>query len=219
MNNERNNDDRRFKGTTTIGIKCRDGVILGSEKRVTLGFTRFAKEKKTYKIDDNVWITGAGASADLLKVAQILTIEYKLFKTRNGRKMTIKSMSSLFSNILYQQKMFPFLVVTILGGVEEDGTPIIYAFDAYGAGSVDNYFSHGSGMQSALAILDDGYKETSTVKENIPLAIKAINAAMDRDIFSGDAIELIVITKSGYKEYSEEDTKKILEKEKEERKK
>ena len=50
-----------LKGTTTIGITCRDGVILASDTRVTMGFfVAHKKGKKIYQIDDHMAMTISG---------------------------------------------------------------------------------------------------------------------------------------------------------------
>ena len=204
-------EPKKYKGTTTVGILCSDGVVLASDMRVSLGFTAAAKERKIYKIEENVGMAAAGVSADARSLARILSIESKLFRMRNGRQMTIESMASLLSNIMYQYKMFPFIAYLILGGREESGEPKLYAFDPYGDISKQDYFAGGSGMQLAFAILDDGYKKEK-VEELIPLAVKAVNAGMKRDLFSGEGIDLVSITKQGFKRYTEEEVEKILDK-------
>jgi len=54
-----------LKGTTTVGVVCKDGVTLATDTRVTMGFFVAHKQgKKVYQIDDHLAMTIAGIVAD-----------------------------------------------------------------------------------------------------------------------------------------------------------
>ncbi|HXX86814.1 MAG TPA: hypothetical protein VEH86_00005, partial [Candidatus Acidoferrum sp.] len=58
-------DKFALKGTTTIGVVCKDGVILASDTRISMGFfVAHKRGKKVYKIDDYLAMTVAGMAAD-----------------------------------------------------------------------------------------------------------------------------------------------------------
>lgn len=203
------------KGTTTIGVVCRDGIILASEKRATLGFIIATKEsEKIYEIDKHMGMTIAGAAADGQSLARMLRVEAKLFKMRYGRPISVEAATTLLSNIMFQYKMFPFIAQIIIGGVEGGGNIRLYSLDPFGSIQVENeYTASGSGTAMAYAILDDGYKK-SDVKDCLSLAVKAINSGIKRDIFSGDGVDLASITTDGFKRYKKEEIEKLIEKEK-----
>lgn len=68
-----------LKGTTTVGVVCKDGVILASDTRVTMGFYVAHKQgKKVYQIDDHLAMTIAGSVADAQRAVDILTTNAKL---------------------------------------------------------------------------------------------------------------------------------------------
>jgi len=67
-------------------------------------------------------------------------------------------------------------------------------------------------MEFAYSILDNEYSEKITLKNGVKLAIKAINTAIKRDVFTGDGIMVITIDKEGYRELSKEEVEKILKK-------
>ena len=77
-----------LKGTTTVGVICKDGVILASDTRVTMGYYVAHKfGKKVYQIDDHLGMTIAGTVADAQRVVDILTANAKLYKIKNcGRR-------------------------------------------------------------------------------------------------------------------------------------
>jgi proteasome beta subunit len=72
--------------------------------------------------------------------------------------------------------------------------------------------STGSGSPVAYGLLEHLYVENKSVEDNLPIAVKALNSAMQRDCATGDGISLVTITKDGFREYSQDDVLKIAEK-------
>ncbi len=91
-----------LKGTTTIGVVCKDGIILASDTRVTMGFYVAHKHgKKIYKIDDHLAMTIAGSLADAQRTVDILTANAQLYKLSMGRPLPISSAARLIANLLF----------------------------------------------------------------------------------------------------------------------
>ncbi|MGO9645977.1 MAG: proteasome subunit beta, partial [Candidatus Bathyarchaeia archaeon] len=68
-------------GTTTMGVVCRDGIVLGTDTRATLGtFVAHKRAKKVYPIDDHVAMTIAGGVADAQSVVEILRANSRLYR-------------------------------------------------------------------------------------------------------------------------------------------
>ena len=87
----------------------------------------------------------------------------------------------------------------IIGGKDVDG---FHVYDLSPDGSIaeiDDYISSGSGSVVAFGVLETLYKKNLSVDEGIKLAAKAINAAVLRDIASGNGIDIVTITKDGIK--------------------
>ena len=49
-----------------------------------------------------------------------------------------------------------------------------------------------------------------SVKEAIPVVVRAVNSAMKRDSASGDSFDVALVTSKGYEELSEDEKKRIL---------
>jgi proteasome beta subunit len=79
-----------------------------------------------------------------------------------------------------------------------------------GSVTEEKYVSTGSGSPVAYGVLEPGYKDGMTVKEAIPLVVRAVSQAMKRDSASGDSFDVAVISKDGYRELSEQEKKGIL---------
>ncbi len=192
----------RKTGTTTLGMICRDGVVLAAEKKSTLGYLIASKEsEKILPVEEHVALTIAGASGDAQALARYLKAELKLFSIQNQRKISVKGAATLLSNILQGGRWtyMPYMVQLIIAGYDE--SPAIYTLDAIGSVEEEKkFFSTGSGSPMALGVLEDGFKDGISIDEASKLALRAIRSAIERDIGSGGkAIDVAVITKDGIK--------------------
>lgn len=199
-----------LKGTTTIGVVCTDGVVLGSDSRATAGtFIASSEVRKVYKIDTNLGMTIAGAVGDAYELVRILKAQNELYKMNENRALSPKSATSLLSIILQQNKMMPFWVGLIIGGMDKD-TPQLYNIDALGGYTDETRFtSTGSGSDAAIGYLEDAYKKMAT-KEAVKIVTTALQIAMRRDSATGDNMTIAIISKGGYADYFGKDAAKLI---------
>jgi proteasome beta subunit len=206
MNND-SVDRLVLKGTTTIGVVCKDGIILASDTRVTMGFYVAHKHgKKIYKIDDHLAMTIAGSLADAQRTVDILTANAQLYKLNMGRPLPINSAARLMANLLFSSR---FATQVLVGGVDDTG-PHVFSIDPLGSLTEEKCVATGSGSPIAYGILEDRYKEDVSVKEFLPIIVKAVNSAMKRDAASGDSFNVAVVDEKGYQELTDEGKKKLL---------
>jgi len=199
-----------LKGTTTIGVVCKDGLILASDTRVTMGYYVAHKfGKKVYKIDDHLGMTIAGTVADAQKVVDILTANAKLYKISMNRPMPVSSAARLIANLLFSVRYIPLATQVLIGGVDETG-PHVFNLDPFGSLTEEKFVATGSGSPIAYGVLEDKYREDMPIKELLPTIVKAVNAAMKRDIASGNSYNVTVIDKNGYKELTDEEKSQLL---------
>ncbi|MFA5571826.1 MAG: archaeal proteasome endopeptidase complex subunit beta [Crenarchaeota archaeon] len=199
-----------LKGTTTIGVVCKDGVILASDTRVTMGYYVAHKAgKKVYKIDDHIGMTIAGTVADAQRVVDILIANAHLYKINMNRPMPISSAARLVANLLFNNRFIPLATQVLVGGIDDTGSHV-YNLDPYGSLTEEKMVSTGSGSPIAYGILEDKYKEGQSIIETLPMITRAVNAAMKRDVASGNNYNIIVIDDHGYKELTDEEKAKLL---------
>jgi proteasome beta subunit len=207
-----NREEGVLKGTTTAGIICKEGVVLGSEKRATRdNFIASKDAQKIYKIDDRIGITTAGVVGDAQRIVRLLKAEINIYKMRNKASMPVKAISTLLSNILNENRYYPYIADLIIGGVDQTG-PHLYSVDPVG-GMIDEkkVVSTGSGSPVAYGVLESGYKEGMSMDEGIELAVKAIFGAIRRDSASGENIEVVKIgEREGFEKVDESAIKDII---------
>jgi len=200
------------KGTTTLGLVFKDGIVAAAEHRATMG-TLIAHKvaKKIFKIDEHMLLTTAGLVGDAQLLARFLRVEAELYKLEREGPMPVKGAATLMANILNQRKFYPYYVQLIIAGVDNTG-PHIFSLDAAGGAIEDIYTTTGSGSPYVFGVLEDNYRKDMTEEEAIDLAIRAMTAAMKRDAASGDGMDVVVITKKGYRELSDEEIEERKEK-------
>ncbi|HYK93156.1 MAG TPA: archaeal proteasome endopeptidase complex subunit beta [Thermoplasmata archaeon] len=203
-------EQRLLKGTTTIGLVCKDGVVLATERRATAGNLIANKmTQKLFKIDSNIGVTVAGLVGDAQVLARYLRAEVALYRLRRGAPLTAEGGATLLANILNGNRMFPYYAWLILGGVDGKGGHV-YSVDPAGGSIEDRFVSVGSGSTFAYGILEEGYSRDMSVADGVDLALRGLTAAMKRDSASGDGYIINTITTKEYKEFSDDEVNKRL---------
>jgi proteasome beta subunit len=205
-------EELKKTGTTILGMVCKDGVVIVTERRATMGTLIAHKAtKKLYQIDDHLAMATAGLVGDLQVLSRYLKAETKLYKLKRDIEMPVQSAATLMANILNQRKFYPYYVQLILGGWDSTGGHV-FSLDAAGGSIPDKYTAGGSGSPYVFGVLEDSFKDDMTVNEGIDLALRAITAAMGRDSASGNGADVAVICEKEFKFISEDEIKKRLQK-------
>ena len=189
-------------GATTVGVVCRDGVILASEKRVAYGYLVVSKGgKKVFRITDQIGAACAGLVGDMQILAREVEAQGNLYSMDVGRPISVRSAAKLMSNILFNRRYAPLITQTIIAGLDDEG-PSLYVLDVLGSLIPDKYAVVGSGTEIAIGVLEEGYREDIKIKEAKDLVTRSIKSAISRDVMSGDGIDFLIITKEGITEES-----------------
>ncbi|RLI42227.1 proteasome endopeptidase complex, archaeal, beta subunit [Candidatus Bathyarchaeota archaeon] len=189
-------------GATTVGVVCRDGVILASEKRVSYGYLVVSKGgKKVFKITDHIGAACAGLVSDMQILIREVEAYANLYGLDVGRPISVRSAAKLMSNLLFNQRLAPLITQTIVGGIDDEGASL-YVLDILGSVIPDKYAVVGSGTEIAVGVLEQGYREDMSMEEGRDLVVRAVKSAISRDVMSGDGIDFLLITKDGIKEES-----------------
>lgn len=187
-------------GATTIGILCKNGVVLASEKRISYGYSLMSKAgKKVFLINNRIGVAFAGLISDAQAVLRRLAMEIRLYELEKDTKMSVRAAAKFLANLLYSQRFFPVFTETIIGGFDEEGFKL-FILDQLGSLIEDKYAAVGTGAALAISIIEGSYKEDMTIEEARELAIKSMKAAISRDVVSGDGIDLVIISNNESKE-------------------
>jgi len=193
------------KGTTTCALTCVDGVVLAADTRASAGF--FIADKhvmKIQKVDQHLGMTIAGGVADAQNLVDIMRYNANIYRISNRKLMPIKSAARLCSNILFNQRYYPYFVQLIMAGYNEEEHAQIYNIDLFGSMTTEKFISTGSGSPVAYGYLESEFTEKLNVEDAYKVALHAIAAAIRRNAGTGDSINVVIIDKNGYRELSRE---------------
>jgi proteasome beta subunit len=186
-------------GATVVGITYNDGVLLAAEKRVSFGnFVVNKNIKKTFPVTDHVGAACAGMVADMQVLVRQVEALAKIRKLETRREVAPNSVAKLMSVIMFERRYFPLLTQVIVGGINQK--PEIYTLDPLGSVLPDDYAAVGTGAEMALGILDSEFKADMPEQSVRELATRSIKSAIQRDAASGDGIDILYVTKGGYRE-------------------
>ncbi|HDN73455.1 proteasome endopeptidase complex, archaeal, beta subunit [Archaeoglobales archaeon] len=206
-------EDKIYKGTTTVGLVCKDGVVLATEKRATMGnFIASRAAKKIFQIADRIAMTTAGSVGDAQFLARIIKVETSLYEIRREQKPTVRAVATLTSNLLNSYRYFPYLVQLLIGGLDERGASIFSIDPIGGAIEEKDLVATGSGSLTAYGVLEDRFTPDMSTEEAAELAIRAVFSAMRRDSASGDGIDVVKITEREFYQYGPSEIDGIISK-------
>ena len=179
-------------GTTTVGLKADDGVILATDRRASMGHMVSSKTvQKVEQIHPTAALTIAGSVSAAQSLLSSLKAEVKLYEVRRGEEMSMQALSTLTGNFLRSGAFF--IVQPVLGGVDDEGAHV-YSLDPLGATMEEDYTVSGSGSQFALGVLEQQYEEDLSLDEAATVAAHAIQSALERDTASGNGIVIARVT-------------------------
>jgi len=185
-------------GTTTVGLICKDAVILGTDRRATMSYFVASKTaEKLHKIQEHLYMTIAGGVADAMYLVDVLRAETAIYQLKEEAPIKVKSAGKMLSNILYQNKMYPFQVGLILGGASEEEGPVLLNLGAYGSILPEKFCAVGSGQNFSYGVLEAKYKDNLSISAGKEIIIKAVTSSIIRDMASGNGIDIAIIKKTG----------------------
>jgi proteasome beta subunit len=196
-------------GTTILGITCKDGIVIASDKQVTKGHVTYSRIRKTNKINDYLVLAYAGNLSDAQRLSRLVVAELKLKELKSRSRPTVKQAGNLVASISYsnirQPSMIPSIVGSLISGFNEDGSFEFYEIGPDGTiHKIEDYSSTGSGADFVVGFLERQYKKGVTVKEGVELAKESLKSSTERDIYSGYGIDIFTITKDGIRKVVEQ---------------
>lgn len=184
-------------GTTTVGLACKDVVVLGTDKRASMAYFVASKTaKKVHEIQPHLYMTIAGSVADAQQLVDILRARTSLYQMEQEKPIPVKAAAQILSNILYSNKLFPYQVGLILGGVTKEEGPIVLNIGAIGSRLPEKFCAVGSGQNYSYGVLEAKYKDDLSLEEGKEIVKTAVKSSIKRDIASGNGVDIVVIKES-----------------------
>ena len=161
------------------------------------------KTEKIIPISEDVAVTTAGMVSDAQLLTRIIKAQIRLESIKRGKKLSVKEITNFLGSMVYnnirRMSMVPSVVGFLVGGKDKKG---FHLFALGIDGSIieyDDYYADGSGTMFSIGVLESSYKKDLSVEEGIKLAVKAVNTSIQRDMASGNGIDVVTITEKGMK--------------------
>ena len=185
------------KGTTTIGLKFKDGVILLVDKRVPSRLVEPRPIEKIYDVDEHIGCATSGLVADARILVDQARKDAQIHRITYGENINIeglvKKICDYKQNFTQYGGARPFGTALLMGGVDELGVHLFEtdpsgALVAYKAGCI------GSGRPVVMDMFEKEFQDGMKFEDAIVLGPKALGAASD-DKLSSSTVEVGVVEK------------------------
>ncbi len=205
------------QGSTAIGISCKDGIVLVSDKRIASKLVVPEAIEKMFKIDDHIAATAAGIISDarvLVDRTQLKAQQHAVtYDTKIDILSVVKDICDLKQICTQSAGLRPFGVSMIVGGVEEDGTIKMFVTEPYGL-----YFQHyaaviGEGEGHIEPLLKKKYKPSISIDEGIRLGLEALKDFLKGE-FNFERVDAVIV-RAGDKRYqklTDDELKAVMKK-------
>jgi len=195
-----------FNGGTTVVIAGKDYAIAAGCTRMSTGYQILSRnQSKLEKLTDKTVLACVGCISDIITLNRVLKARLTEYEHNQGKVMSSNAVAQLLSVTLYYRRFFPYYSFCLAAGLDEEGRGAVYGYDAIGSYKRDEYGAMGTGQNFIMPLLDNliGHKNRNDPKRDLPLE-EAINVvkecfvvACERDIYTGDNVEIKIITKDG----------------------
>jgi len=195
-------------GGTVVAVARDDYAVIAADTRLSVGYRiHTRKSTKFLKLTDKCVIGSAGMNADIVTLHKVLTIRVQQYVFKHHRYPSVTAIAQMLSTILYGRRFFPYYTFNLVAGIDEVGKGALFTYDAIGNFERLEYSASGSGSALVEGVLDSqiGLHNQSEGKESGPkskvevidVLKDVLQSATERDIYTGDMAEVVVIDASG----------------------
>ena len=180
------------RGTTTVGIKFRNGVVLIVDKRIASRLIEPDSIEKIFVIDDHIGCATSGLVADARALIDRARLDAQINEITYNEKIQVKTLVKRICDFKQTYTQYggvrPFGTALLIAGVDETG-PRLFSTDPSGALMEYKASSEGAGRSGAMAYFEENYQEDISMEDAVNLGIKALHKGTEGKL-NPDAIEI-----------------------------
>ncbi len=203
------------RGTTAVGIKAKDGVVLIVDKRVSSKLLEASSIEKIFKIDEHIGVASSGLVGDARALVDRARVECQINRVSYDEPIEVEALSKKLCDHMQS--------LTQYGGIRPYGTALLIAgvsdgevrlFETDPSGTLLEYKATGIGIgrPAAMKVFEEEYNPETEIKDAIPLGLKALHSATEGK-FDVDQVEIGMIAKANpvFKKMSRQEVASFVE--------
>lgn len=181
------------RGTTTVGLKFKDGVVLIVDKRIASRLIESKSIEKIFQIDEHIGCATSGLVSDARVLVDHARVVAQVNKVTYAEKINIETLVKRICDFKQNYTQYggvrPFGTALLVAGVDEQGNHLFEtdpsgALVSYKAGSI------GAGRNAVMDMFEEEYKEDMDEEAAILLGLKALRKATEESALNVKAIEI-----------------------------
>jgi proteasome alpha subunit len=185
------------RGTTTVGVKFKDGVVLIVDKRIASRLVEPESIEKIFVIDDHIGCATSGLVADARALIDRARLDAQINEITYNEKIQVKTLVKRICDFKQTYTQYggvrPFGTALLIAGVDESGARL-FSTDPSGALMEYKASSEGAGRSGAMAHFEEKYHDNMELEEAIELGIKSLHKGTEGKL-NPEAIEIGVVQK------------------------
>jgi len=192
-------------GSTAIGIRTEEGVVLAVEKRLTSPLIEPSSIEKILEIDSHMGCAMSGLTADARTLVDHARVEAQNHWFTYNERMPVESNVHTISDLALDFSVTdrkdkdrktmsrPFGVALLVAGVDQDG-PSLWNTEPSGTYTKYAACAIGSAQEGATNLLQEQYSKDMTLADAETMALTVLRQVMEEKLTSVN-IELSVVKK------------------------
>lgn len=189
------------RGTTSVGIKASDGVVLLVDKRIASRLLEPQSTEKIFQIDDHIGAVTSGLVADARALVDRSRVDAQInrvvYNEPIGVEVLAKKICDHKQTFTQYGGVRPYGTALLIGGVDDEG-PHLFETDPSGALLMIKATGIGSGRNAVMEVLEEKYDENANIEKTIDLGLEALYKATEGKLTVG-TVEIAVVDAKDYK--------------------
>jgi len=185
------------RGTTAVGIKAQDGIVLIVDKRVSSKLLEASSIEKIFKIDDHIGVASSGLVGDARALVDRARVECQVNRVSYDEQIEVEALAKKLCDHMQ--------TLTQYGGIRPYGTALLIAgvsdgecrlFETDPSGTLLEYKATGIGIgrPAAMKVFEEEYTPDLSISDAIALGLKALHSATEGK-FDATTVEIGIVGK------------------------
>ena len=183
------------RGTTAVGIKCTEGVVLIVDKRVATRLLEPSSIEKIFKIDEHIGVASSGLVGDARALVDRARVECQINRVSYNEAIDVETLAKKLCDHMQTYTMFggarPYGTALLIAGVS-DGTTRLFETDPSGTLLEYKATGIGTGRPAVMKVFEEEYNPEASCRDAILLGLKALHAATEGK-FDVNTVEIGIV--------------------------